>query len=96
MTLARVIGCVWATVKDESLGGRTMLLVQPVGADGRDRGRPTAALDTVGAGPGDRVVVVTSAEAALPFLAEHPLTATDATVVGVVDSIARGERARRA
>ncbi len=85
MTLGRVIGRVWATVKDESLEGRTLLLVQPIGADGADRGQPTTALDTCDAGPGDRVLMVTSAEAALPFLDRHPLTATDATVVGVVD-----------
>ena len=87
MTLGRVIGRLWATQKDASLTGRTMLLVQPIGADGRDRGQPTAALDTCDAGPGDRVMMVTSTEAALPFLAEHPLTSTDATVVGVIDSL---------
>lgn len=85
MTLARVIGCVWATVKDESLHGQKMLIVQPIGADGADHGQPTTALDTCDAGTGDRVLVVTSAEAALPFVDRHPLTATDATVVGVLD-----------
>ena len=90
MTLGRVIGSVWATVKDPSLHGRRMLLVQPIRADGSDAGAPTTALDTCDAGPGDRVLMVTSAEAALPFLAEHALTATDATIVGVIDT-ASGE-----
>ncbi|MEM6289342.1 MAG: EutN/CcmL family microcompartment protein, partial [Bacteroidota bacterium] len=67
MKLGRVIGSVWATQKDASLHGRRMLLVQYLHADGTAAGRPEAALDTGDAGPGDTVLVVTSAEAALPF-----------------------------
>ncbi|MEM0961415.1 MAG: EutN/CcmL family microcompartment protein [Bacteroidota bacterium] len=87
MKLGRVIGNVWATQKDPSLEGRRMLLVQPIRADGTDVGRVEAALDTCDAGPGDTVLFVTSAEAALPFRATHDLTASDATIVGVVDSV---------
>ena len=85
MRLGRVIGSVWATQKDPSLEGKRMLLIQPLRADGTDAGRPEAALDTVDAGVGDRVLYVTSAEAALPFNPPNELTATDATIVGVVD-----------
>ena len=85
MRLGRVIGSVWATRKDPSVEGKRMLLVQPLRADGTDVGRPTVALDTADAGPGDRVLYVTSSEAALPFQPQQALTATDATVVGVVD-----------
>ncbi|MFN3596006.1 MAG: EutN/CcmL family microcompartment protein [Rubricoccaceae bacterium] len=85
MNLGRVIGSVWATRKDPTLEGRRMLLVVPLREDGTPAGRPAAALDTCDAGPGDRVLYVTSAEAALPFAAEQPLTATDATIVGIVD-----------
>ena len=87
MRLGRVIGSIWATQKDPSLAGRRMLLVQPLRADGSDAGRPTTALDTCDAGPGDTVLYVTSSEAALPFKATHDLTASDATVVGVVDTV---------
>ena len=86
MRLGRVIGNVWATRKDASLEGKRMLIVQPLRADGSDAGTPEAALDTVDAGPGDRVLYVTSAEAALPFRPPNDLTATDATIVGVVDA----------
>lgn len=89
MHLGHVIGSVWATRKDPSLEGKRMLLVQPLAFDGRLRGRPIAALDTVDAGVGDTVLYVTSAEAALPFRDEQELTATDATVVGVVDRVDR-------
>ncbi len=89
MNLGHVIGSVWATRKDPSLVGKRMLLVQPLHFDGTPAGRPLAALDTADAGPGDRVIYVTSAEAAIPFRAEQDLTATDATIVGVVDDVHR-------
>ena len=89
MTLGHVIGSIWATVKDPSLEGRRMLLVQPLYFDGKLKGRPLTALDTVDAGPGDTVIFVTSAEAAIPFRPEHDLTASDATIVGVVDRVDR-------
>ncbi|PAP75207.1 EutN/CcmL family microcompartment protein [Rubrivirga marina] len=90
MRLGRVIGSIWATQKDASLHARRMVLVQPLRADGTDVGRPTTALDTCDAGPGDTVLYVTSSEAALPFKATHDLTASDATVVGVVDTVDLG------
>lgn len=90
MRLGRVIGSIWATQKDPSLEGRRMLLVQPLRADGSDAGRPTTALDTCGAGPGETVLYVTSSEAAIPFRPQHDLTATDATIVGVVDAVSLG------
>jgi microcompartment protein CcmK/EutM len=49
-----------------------------------------AALDTCDAGPRDTVLYVTSAEAALPFVDVQELTATDATIVGVVDAVTLG------
>ena len=87
MTIGQVIGSVWATRKDASVDGKRMLLVQPLRADGSARGRPTAALDTCDAGPGDRVLFVTSAEAALPFKPANRLTAADATIVAVIDRV---------
>lgn len=96
MRLGRVIGNLWATQKDPSVVGQRMLLVQPLRADGTDAGRPTTALDTCDAGPGDTVLYVTSAEAALPFQPANPLTATDATIVGVVDPPAAGAAPGRA
>ena len=86
MRLARVTGSLWATQKDDSVEGLRMLVVQPVRADGSDAGRPFVALDTLGAGPGETVLLATSTEAGLPF--GRPLVATDATVVGIVDPAA--------
>lgn len=87
MNLGRVIGSIWATQKDASIEGKRMLLVQPLYANGGPSGRPTSALDTCDAGPGDTVIYVTASEAAIPFRPPNDLTATDATIVGVVDRI---------
>lgn len=87
MNLGRVIGSIWATQKDPSIDGKRMLLVQPLFADGKPVGRPIASLDTCDAGPGDHVMYVTSAEAAIPFRSSQELTASDATIVGVVDEV---------
>jgi microcompartment protein CcmK/EutM len=89
MNLGHVIGSIWATRKDPSLVGKRMVLLQPLNFDGSLLGRPIAALDVADAGVGDTVIYVTSAEAAIPFLPETELTATDATVVGVVDQVNR-------
>ncbi len=85
MNIGRVIGSIWATQKDPSIESKRMLLVQPLFANGNERGRPIAVLDTCDSGPGDRVLYVTSAEAASPFRPPQELTASDATIVGIVD-----------
>ncbi len=85
MFLARVIGCVWATVKAPNLEGQKLLLVQPITKDGKDRGRVVVAVDAVGAGAGEIVYWCRGRESSFPFLpGEVP---TDATIVGIVDSI---------
>jgi microcompartment protein CcmK/EutM len=83
MQMARVIGDVVASQKDPAFAGTTLLLVQPIGADGEDVGRPLVAVDSVGAGVGETVFFVRGKEASFPFFpAEVP---TDAGIVGIVD-----------
>ena len=83
MQLARVIGDVVATPKDALLEGVTLLLVQPLGADGKDVGRPLVAVDSVGAGVGETVFFVRGKEASFPF---YPVEVpADAGIVGIVD-----------
>lgn len=83
MQMARVIGDVVATRKDPNLEGATLLLVQPIGADGKDTGRPLVAVDAVGAGVGETVFFVRGKEASFPF---HPTEVpTDAGIVGIID-----------
>jgi ethanolamine utilization protein EutN len=83
MQLARVIGDVVATRKDPNFDGTTLLLLQPIGSDGKAVGRPLVAVDSVGAGVGETVFFVRGKEASFPFYpTEVP---TDAGVVGIVD-----------
>jgi ethanolamine utilization protein EutN len=84
MQLARVIGTVVATVKNDSLEGRKLLVVQTLDAQLRPQGKPIVALDSVGAGVGELVIWCRGKEASFPFRRED--TPTDCTVVGIVDS----------
>lgn len=85
MNLGHVIGSVWATRKDPRLDGKRMLVVQPLTFDREKVGDPLIALDTVDSGPGDFVIYVSSAEAAIPFRPGE--TPTDATIVGVIERV---------
>ena len=83
MQLAKVIGDIVVTRKDENLRGRTLLVLQPIAADGSAVGRTLIAVDAVGAGVGETVFFVRGKEASFPF---HPTEVpADAGVVGIVD-----------
>ena len=85
MLLGRIIGNVICTMKDPALIGHKFLIVQPLDRKGRDKGRPVIALDAVGAGAGETIYWCHGKEASFPFLpADLP---TEATVVGIVDSV---------
>jgi ethanolamine utilization protein EutN len=85
MLLGRVIGNVVATMKNTSLVGQRLLLVQPMDRNGRDKGKVLVALDSVGAGAGETVYWCRGKEASFPFLpVEVP---TEATIVGIVDQV---------
>jgi len=84
MQIARVIGTVVSTVKNQSLDGRKILLVQTLDADLRERGKPMIALDSVGAGVGELVFRCRGMEASFPFKRDE--TPTDCTIVGIIDS----------
>jgi ethanolamine utilization protein EutN len=86
MNLGRVVGQVWATRKHESFAGAKILIVQPVETDGRPVGQPLAAVDMVGAGPGETVFFVTAREAVIGMTGDvDHMTPVDATIVGIVD-----------
>jgi len=85
MILGRVIGNVVATIKNASLAGQRFLIVQPIDAQGASKGKPIVAVDCVGAGAGETVYWCRGREASFPFLpTEIP---TEATIVGIVDSV---------
>ena len=83
--MARVLGSVCATAKDPQLEGMKLLLIQPLDVDGSDSGTPIVALDAVGAGSGETVYWSGRREACLAF---EPAIPSDASVTGIVDSVA--------
>ena len=84
MQLARVIGNVVSTVKNESLQAKKLMIVQTLDADLQPKGKPMIALDAVGAGVGELVFWCRGKEASFPFKRDD--TPTDCTIVGIVDS----------
>jgi ethanolamine utilization protein EutN len=84
MQLARVIGTVVATIKNDSLEGRKLLVVQTLNKDLEPFGKPMVAVDSVGAGVGELVFWCRGKEASFPFKRED--TPTDCTIIGIVDS----------
>jgi ethanolamine utilization protein EutN len=83
MQIAKVIGTVVVTGKDENLTGLTLLLVQPLTPAREPSGTPLVAVDSVGAGVGEEVFFVKGKEASFPFYPVEP--PVDAGIVGIVD-----------
>lgn len=86
MILARVIGNVVATRKHDAFHSFKLMLVRPVGLDGRADGEEFMAADGVGAGAGETVLVVVEGRSAGQAMRteQAPL---DAAIVGIVDRI---------
>ncbi len=85
MQLGRVVGCVWSTMKNSSLEGYRLLVVQPLAADLGDTGKRLVCADWTGAGAGEMIYWVRGREASIAFLPAEP--PSDATIVGIVDSV---------
>ena len=85
MFLGRVIGCVWATVKNPSLEGMRFLLVQPLTPEMKNTGKRLVCADSTGAGACVLVFWVRGREASMPFLPRQ--VPADATIVGIVDEV---------
>jgi microcompartment protein CcmK/EutM len=83
MQIAKVIGDVVVTRKDENLTGLKLLIIQPLTPQREAAGRTLIAVDSVGAGVGEEVFFVRGKEASFPF---YPVEApVDAGIVGIVD-----------
>ena len=85
MILGRVVGTVVATRKDERLLSAKLLIVRPMTPEGQLEGGALVAVDTVVAGSGETVLVVSGSSARMADgLAQSPV---DAAIVGIVDSV---------
>jgi len=86
MQVARVVGNVVATQKNEKLQGSKLMLVQPLTPDGKAKGAAVIAIDAVHSGIGDRVLLVQDGKAAMQVLGRG-LAGVDAAIVGFVDEV---------
>src|SRR5579871_953949 len=85
MYLGKVIGCVWATAKNQGLEGQRLLVVQPLTPELARTGKRIICADSTGAGAGEIIYWVRGKESSFPFLpAEVPV---DTTIVGIVDTL---------
>jgi ethanolamine utilization protein EutN len=84
--LARVVGTVVATQKHRAFEGAKLLLVQPVDLNDAPRGATLLAVDSVGAGVTERVLIVLEGRAAGEALGRKGAP-VDAAVIGIVDSV---------
>jgi microcompartment protein CcmK/EutM len=86
MQIARVIGTVVATQKHPKFVGAKLLLVQPLGIDDTPRGGTVLAVDGVGAGVHEKVLVVLEGRAAGEALGRKAAP-VDAAIVGIIDQV---------
>lgn len=87
MILARVLGNVVATQKNERYTGARVMLCQPVTPEGEETGATLIALDSVDAGAGDLVIIVQEGWGASTAATGEQGAAIDSAIVGVVDRI---------
>lgn len=86
MQIGRVVGTVVSTQKHRKLEGAKLLLVQPLTLEGDPKGVAVLAIDSVGAGVGERVLLVIEGKAAGDALGRKA-AAVDAAIIGIVDRL---------
>jgi ethanolamine utilization protein EutN len=86
MQIARVVGTVVATQKHRKFDGAKLLLVQPITLDDRPKGPALLAVDSVGAGVHEKVLVVIEGRAAGEALGRKGAP-VDAAIIGIIDRV---------
>ena len=85
MQIARVIGTTVATIKDEKLVGRKLMIVREADEHGNPVGKPYVAIDTVDAGTGDLVLVAAGSSARQTTVTkDRPV---DAVIMAIIDTL---------
>ena len=90
MQICRVVGTVVSTQKNEKLEGAKLMLVQPLTLEDTLRGTALLAIDSVGAGIGEKVLVVIEGKAAGAALGKKA-AAVDAAIIGIIDQVEIGD-----
>jgi microcompartment protein CcmK/EutM len=92
MQLARVVGTVVATRKEESIQGLKLLVVRPLDEEGRESGNALVSADAVGAGPDEVVLIAAGSSARQTVVTDkRPI---DSVVMAIVDSWSVGDDVR--
>lgn len=86
MQIGRVIGTVVATKKHHKMEGAKLLLVQPLTLEGKPKGVAVLAIDSVGAGEGEKVLIVIEGKSAGDALRRKGAP-VDAAIIGIVDTV---------
>lgn len=84
MQLARVVGTVVATRKEESMQGIKLLVVRPLDEEGRESGNAIVSADAMGAGPGEVVLIAAGSSARQTVVTDK--RPVDSVVMAIVDS----------
>jgi len=83
----RVVGPMWASVKHPAYAGKALFVVQPVDELGADTGTSFVAVDTVQAGVGDKVIVLTEGNGVRQILKQGDIVPIRSVIVGIVDVV---------
>jgi len=84
MQLARVVGSVVATRKEESMQGLKLLVVRPLDEEGHESGNAIVSADAVGAGPGEVVLIAAGSSARQTVMTDK--RPVDSVILAIVDS----------
>lgn len=91
MIVGKVIGNVWATRKEEGLSGMKLMVVRRLDACTNEELDTLVAVDFIGAGIGDRVLVSSGSSAR--YTGSSTDTPVDATIIGIIDEVEVQEKA---
>jgi len=86
MIIAQVIGSAVATLKHDSLKETKLLIAMQADANGKAKGEPFLAVDLVGAGEGE-LVIVSQGSSARMSMPQSSSSSVDAVIVGILDSL---------
>ncbi len=85
MIIGRILGTIVSTQKDERLIGKKLLIVKPINLDGTDQSGYVVAVDTVGAGFHEKVMIVGGSSARMADGTKD--CPVDSAIIGVIDTI---------
>jgi ethanolamine utilization protein EutN len=87
MILCKVVGSIVSTIKHPSYDNQKVMLVRPVAPDGTLKSGTMVAVDTVGAGEGNIVLVASEGRAAIEILGYKARQPLRSVIVGIVDHL---------